>query len=295
MTYHNKTELLQLLKKEHIFAKDKYSQNFLINNEVITKIIKTAEINTEDFIVEVGPGLGILTEKLIKKAGRVRSIELDKTLYPYLEKTFGGYKSFQLEKGSALKAKLPLSNYKLVANIPYHITSPLLNHFLNPTLDEEKRATLIVLLVQKEVAEKICALPGEHSILSLNVQIFGKPEMISKVSRYDFYPAPKVDSAILKIETYNEPLIKDLKLFKQLTSVCFHQKRKTLLNTLQNFTPGLGGSKDRKNKHDQRLKTEQILANAGIDPVTRPQTLSIIQWKNLINTFNMAYVPKIPT
>ncbi len=290
MTYHNKTELLQLLKKEQIFAKEKYSQNFLLNREVIKKIIKTAEINKEDLIIEVGPGLGILTEELLKKAGRVRSIELDRSLYPYLKKTFGGDKNFQLEKGSALKARLPESNYKLVANIPYHITSPLLSHYLNPHNPQEKRPDLIVLLVQKEVAEKICAGPGEHSILSLNVQIFGEPKMISKVSRYDFFPAPKVDSAILKIETYNEPLIKDLKLFKQLTSVCFHQKRKTLLNTLQNFTPGLGGSKDRKNKHDQRSRTEQILANAGIDGQTRPQTLSITDWKNLIDALIAANV-----
>lgn len=283
MTYHNKTELLQLLKKEHIFAKDKYSQNFLINKDVITKIIKTADINKQDLIIEVGPGLGILTEELLKNAGNVRSIELDKALYPFLEKTFGGNEKFQLEKGSALKAELPQSEYKLVANIPYHITSPLLSHFLNPSGEKEKRPELIVLLVQKEVAEKICAKSDDQSILSLNVQIFGNPKLISKVPRYDFYPAPKVDSAILKIETYKEPLIKDLKLFKQLTSVCFHQKRKTLLNTLQNFKPGQGGSKDRDNKQDQRIKTEQILENAGIEGQKRPQNLSVTDWSNLID------------
>lgn len=295
MTYHNKTELLQLLKKEHIFAKEQFSQNFLLNREIIKKIIKTADLDKKEFVVEVGPGLGILTEQLLKNAGHVKSIELDKTLYPYLEKTFGDNKNFELEKGNALKARLPKSNYKLVANIPYHITSPLLNHYLNPRHPEEKKPELIVLLVQKEVAEKICAGRGEHGILSLNVQIFGEPKLITKISRYDFFPAPKVDSSILKIETYQKPLIKDLKLFKQLTSVCFHQKRKTLFNTLQNFTPGLGGSKERKNKPDKRAKTQQILTNAGIDGQARPQTLSIMQWQKLINEINFCSVSKNTT
>ncbi|MCA9374230.1 ribosomal RNA small subunit methyltransferase A [Candidatus Peregrinibacteria bacterium] len=268
--YKTKQELLKILDQYGLAAKKELGQNFLINFGVIEKIVKAAGITKEDFVVEVGPGLGVLTQELIQTAGRVRSIELDPTLHPILEQAFGAAPNFQLEKGNALKATLPTQPYKLVANIPYHITSPLLRHFLMPRSNEEQKPTTIVLLIQKEVAEKICAPDGDHSVLSLSVQAHGKPEIISEVGAKNFYPPPKVTSAILKINIYDKPLITNLKLFSTITKITFAARRKTLLNTLKNYT------------RTSREETEHILQKAGIEPTRRPQTLSLKEWQSLI-------------
>lgn len=261
--YKNKKELLQLLQQEGLAAKKDFGQNFLLNHGVLRKIIQAAELKPGDQVIEVGPGMGILTQQLLKHAGHVRSIELDPTLHEYLERNFP---TLELEKGNALKADLPQTPYKLVANIPYHITSPLLRHFLSTN----HRPQLVVLLVQKEVAQKICAKDGDHSVLSLQVQVFGKPSIVAHVPSTDFYPAPKVDSAILKIEVHDKPLIQNAKLFSTITRIAFAGRRKTLLNTLKNYT------------RTSREETEAILNQAGIDPIRRPQTLSLEEWRKLI-------------
>lgn len=263
--YSNKKELLDLLKKEGLWAKKDLGQNFLVNHEVIRKIIQAAELTKDDQIIEVGPGLGILTEKLLGNTAHVRSIELDPDMHEYLERTFP---QLELEKGNALKAEPPKKPYKLVANIPYNITSPLLRHFLA----NEHPPQIAVLLIQKEVAQKICATDGEHSVLSLSVQVFGKPSIIADVPSIDFYPQPKVESAILKIEVYPKPLIKDYKLFSTIIRIAFAGRRKTLLNTLKNYTRG------------SRQETEATLKKAGIDPIRRPQTLSLREWSKLTNS-----------
>ena len=262
---------MQLLKREKIWTNKNLGQNFLINPTILDEIISAADLTNQDYIMEVGPGLGVLTEKLLEHAKTVHSIELDQQLIPYLKRTFSNNKTFELEEGTALKARLPDHPYKLVANIPYYITSPLLRHFLNPKDPAQLRPELIVLLVQKEVAQKICADANDQSILSLNVQIFGKPQIIQTVAPAIFFPIPKVDSAILKIEVYKEPLITNLKLFSQITRIAFAQRRKTLGNTIKNFT------------RQNREETEALLKSINIDPSQRPQTLSIQQWQTLID------------
>lgn len=268
--YKTKQELLQVLNKFGLTTKKELGQNFLINFKVIEKIVQAAGLSPQDLIVEVGPGLGILTQQLLQTAGRVRSIELDPSLHPILEQTFGDNPKFQLEKGNVLKATLPTEPYKLVANIPYHITSPLLRHFLTPRATGEQKPQTIVLLIQKEVAEKICAPDGDHSVLSLSVQVHGKPEIIAEVGAKNFYPPPKVTSAILKIDIYPNPRITNLKLFSTITKVAFAARRKTLLNTVKNFTRA------------SREQTEQLLKSANIEPTRRPQTLSLQEWQKLI-------------
>lgn len=269
MPYTNKKELLELLKKYNLWANKDIGQNFLINFAVIVKIIKAAELKPDDNVVEVGPGLGILTRELAKHTGHVHTIELDRDIIPVLESELSTFSNINIEQGNALKAKLPNINYKLVANIPYHITSPLLQHFLNPKNPGEKRPTLIVLLIQKEVADKICAKDGKHNMLSLQTQVFGRPSIIAKVPPTDFHPQPKVESAIIKIEVFPEPLIEDFDTFDKLISAAFQQKRKTLLNSLSNL------------EELTREKTEKILIKSGIDPARRPQTLSIEEWDKL--------------
>jgi 16S rRNA (adenine1518-N6/adenine1519-N6)-dimethyltransferase len=291
MIYNDSDELVKFLQKNHLWNKKSLGQNFLVNFEVLKKILEAAEITAEDFIVEVGTGLAVLTESLAANAKRVETIEFDPKLIPILREYLQKFPNVNLEHQDALTYDLPTVDYKLVANIPYYITSPLLNHFLQPTHDakqsalyeksgvanlkdrepnqQRKRPSLIVLLVQKEVAEKICAKADDHSVLSLQVQIFGKPTIVSMVSKNSFFPAPKVDSAILKIEMYPEPLIKDLDTFFKLIKRAFLQRRKTLLNSLGN---GFQLSRE---------QTAEILKKAGIAENQRPQALSIQEWENL--------------
>ncbi len=267
-----------MLKTEGHYLQKKLGQNFLVNTHILEQILEAAQITKEDRIVEIGPGMGILTNELAIKAKDVTTIEFDQTILDTLQKNLQAHKNITIINQDALKFPLPDYDYKLVANIPYYITSPILNHFLNPVpggpgQNEPKRPSLIVLLVQKEVAEKICAGPGDHSVLSLEVQVFGKPKIISRVTKSSFFPEPKVDSAILKIETYPDPLIEDAKTFFRLVKAAFSQRRKTLHNSLR------GGL---------MLNSEQIdllLARAAITPDKRPQALDIPDWKRLVEEY----------
>lgn len=253
MTYASRKELIDILAKEKISADKKLGQNFLICNGALKKIIAAAEIKKGETVYEIGPGLGFLTQALLNAGAKVHAIEIDRAIIGYLEKHFAENRNFLLEKGNALKAVLPEKPYKLVANIPYHITSPIIKHFLEVTLPAV-RPSSIVLLVQKEVAEKICAKEGDHNMLSLRTQIYGKPQIVAKVGKNKFHPSPKVDSAILKIEVFSEPLIKNTEVFLNLISKAFTQKRKMLGNT---------------------IKTSLFAQK-------RPQELSLDDWKKLI-------------
>ncbi|MBD3328551.1 ribosomal RNA small subunit methyltransferase A [Candidatus Peregrinibacteria bacterium] len=252
--YKNKSELLSILRDKGLSAKKELGQNFLINYSVVEKIIHEADLHKNELVYEIGPGLGVLTSALIETGANVHAIELDPDIIDLLEKNISA-PNFELEKGNALKASLPSKPYKLVANIPYYITSPLLQHFLN-TGEASLRPTVILVLVQKEVAEKICAKTGKHSVLSLQTQIFGKPSIVMKVPAGSFHPAPKVDSAVLRIDVFDQPLTKNLRKFYSLISRAFAQKRKKLSNTLQ----------------------EIDFAALHIDPSARPQHLSIEEW-----------------
>ncbi len=271
MIYTNTTELIEYLKKNHLWMKKNLGQNFLVNMQALQKIISAADLKPTDKVVEIGPGAGVLTNELLKICAKVTSIELDSRLIPILTEQFSGKPNFELILGDALKVPLPKEKYKLVANIPYYITSPILNHFLNPKTDKECRPETIVLLVQKEVAQKVCVETGEHTVLSLEVQIFGKATIAGYVSKSCFFPEPKVDSAILKIEVYPEPLIKDIPLFMRTIKTAFSQRRKTLTNSLRMGLPYT---------HEQ---VEAILDKTKISRLSRPQELSIPDWQRLMN------------
>jgi len=264
MLYRNKQELLTLLRENNLWTEKKLGQNFLVNPDIVKKTVAAASVEKSDYIIEVGPGIGILTEELLQKAGQVHAIELDRNIIPWLEKKFGSNPTFKLEKGNVLKARLPSFPYKLVANIPYYITSPILRHFLQAK-DGGMRPKMIVLMIQREVAEKICAKTGEHNMLSLQTQIFGKPEIMFNVPKANFFPAPKVGSAVIRIKTYETPLVTSPDYFLRMIGAAFHQKRKTLCNTMMNFTG--------------RPRTEIEAALAGIQKMARPQDLTIEQWE----------------
>lgn len=215
MDLSDKTQLINYLKLNGLYTKHALGQNFLVDREVLDKIIETAEIEPDDLVIEVGPGVGTLTRELVKEAGEVRTVELDNKLAKLLGQLFhcsivslSGGKSNEamkqcnnLEIISADILKLNINElvgnekYKVVANIPYYITSKILNFFLTA----EKKPESITLLVQKEVAERICAKPGQMSVLAISVQAYAEPEIIEIVKASSFFPAPKVDSAVLRI------------------------------------------------------------------------------------------------
>lgn len=267
----NKKNLLSLLEKYKIRPKKSFGQNFLIDPHALQKIVQTAQIDKNDWVIEVGPGLGVLTRELLKKAKKVTSIELDKKLIQILENEMKEFKNFELINMDALKfTPRPGKRYKVVANIPYNITSPLISQFL----ELQNRPTKMLLLIQKEVAEKICAKEGNLNVLAIHVQIFCSPKIVGKVGKNSFFPEPKICSAILEVEMLDKPLIdrKDYKKFLKIVHAGFAHKRKTILNSL---------SRNLKIKKDE---IEKILIKLNIDIKARPQSLSIENWKDLMVT-----------
>lgn len=270
MLYNNQSELISILKRENLYTEKKLGQNFLFNGQVIQKIIEAADIKPGETIVEVGPGLGILTGELVKHAGRVITIEKDDKLIPYLQRTFASNKNLEIWHEDVLKSTPPGEPFKVVANIPYYITSPIISHFLQN--QKGNRPTVLILLTQLEVAEKICAKEGDHTILSLLTQLYTAPKIISKVSPACFVPAPKVFSAILKLETLQEPQIQNVGKFKDLIKKAFSQKRKTLSNSLNT----LWG-------HDKTFWSNHLEAQ-GISPMIRPEKLTFKEWNTIIRS-----------
>lgn len=252
-------------------------QNFLINPEIIKKIIAAAEISHSDIILEVGPGLGILTEELVKKAGQVFSIELDKRLFDFLKIKFVGIKNLSLMNADIMNFdpaayRLRPAAYKIIANPPYNITS----HFLKKFLTAGNRPEEMTLLLQKEVAQRICAKPGGMSLLSLSVQLYGWPRLVENVSRKNFWPAPAVDSAILKIAAIrNQKAVDNFlggiseKNFWQIARIGFSAKRKQLQN---NLAAGLRLANS---------EVKKLLNQANFDEKIRAQDLSAADWLTL--------------
>lgn len=265
-------ELKSLLISKNLWAKKGLGQNFLIDEKALNTIVSAADLSPSDNVIEVGPGTGFLTEKLIEKCNHVTAIELDEDMVGILRDRFSSASNLELIHSDILGLpmtddRLPKGGYKVVANIPYYITSPLLKHFLQSA----HRPTVMVVLVQKEVAEKVCGITGK-SVITIETQLFGKPEIVDIVPSKSFHPAPKVDSAILKIEVYDEPLVPadQLKDFLRIVKFGFTQKRKKLSNGL---AAGL---------RLESSETKVILERAGIDPDLRAEDLEIEDWKRLL-------------
>ncbi|MDD5074452.1 MAG: 16S rRNA (adenine(1518)-N(6)/adenine(1519)-N(6))-dimethyltransferase RsmA [Candidatus Peribacteraceae bacterium] len=234
-------------------------QHFLLDASILDRIVETAEIRKEETVVEIGPGIGILTKKLLERAGSVMAIELDAHLIPLLREYTGANPKLSVVQGNALNVGMPSHPFKVVANIPYHITSPLLRHLF---LESKVLPASLTLLIQREVAEKICDT-DDAGMLTILVALFGKPKIVAYVPPAAFLPPPKVDSAVLFIECFKEPLTDAPtieKIFK-LTKAGFSQKRKMISNTIGKFHEGM-----------------ELLGRASIDPKRRPQTLSITEW-----------------
>jgi len=274
----------RLLRHFDLQARKGLGQHFLIDGEVLELITSAAELTPTDVIVEVGPGLGILTKELAQKAGRVIAIELDNKLAALLQQTLASFDNvtiinediLQIEPATLLeeqKARFPqaINSYKVVANLPYYITSPVLRHFL----EASAKPQIIIVMVQKEVAEAIVAKPGQMSLLSVSVQLYGEPRIISYVPAQCFYPAPEVDSAILRIDLYPQPAVAvtDESSFFELVRAGFAAPRKQIVNSL---AQGLGRAKG---------EVLSLLERADIASQRRAETLTLGEWARLWQVF----------
>lgn len=270
-------DIFELLNQHHLRPNKSLGQNFLIDAGYLEKVASIARIEPDDAVLEIGPGLGSLTRWLAMQARRVVAVEVDGALIPILSQVLAPYPNVRVVQGDILAfdpaqlmrdpASPASTSYLVVANIPYYITSALIRHLLESTCPPNRLA----LTVQREVAERICAAPGEMSLLAISVQVYGKPSLAARIPAGAFYPPPKVDSAVVRVDCYAQPLVppSHLPTVFRLAKAGFAQKRKTLRNSLaggMGWTPTQAG---------------QLLAAGGIDPMRRAETLSLEEWSRL--------------
>lgn len=273
----------KLLRRSGLRARKSLGQHFLVDEDVLNTILDAAQLTPTDTVIEVGPGLGVLTRELAARAGWVIAIELDDSLAAALQKTLAPHENVVIINRDVLgtdpqellqtRAAFPqrLRPYKVVANLPYYITSPVLRHFLEASVKPE---TMIV-MVQKEVAGVIAAEPGQRSLLSISVQYYGNPSLIGYVPAGAFYPPPEVESAILKIDIYSKPPVDvDEAGFFRLVKAGFTAARKQVANSL---VQGLDISKG---------EALEMLKKANIAPQRRAETFTIEEWAGLWRVFS---------
>lgn len=271
----------KVMEHHKISFQKRLGQNFLIDGNVVRNIAETAELNGNDTVVEIGPGIGTLTQELAARAKKVIAIELDRNLLPVLEENLGAYPNVQVVPGDAMQLNFndlvtnsegTLAEYKIVGNLPYYITTPLIMH----VLEQGFKFSVFVLMVQKEVAQRIVAAPGtkDYGVLSLAVQYYTVPEMALKVPRAVFMPKPEVDSAVLKLTRRKLPPVSvaDEKMLFRIIKAAFGQRRKTLLNALANA--GIGPSKN---------YLSAVISEIGLNPGRRGETLSMEEFASLTN------------
>jgi len=266
----------ELLKRHDLRPNKRLGQNFLINEKTLQILIDAIEIKSGNIIVEVGAGVGTVTLALAKKAksrtvepgstgARIIAVEKDKNLIPILKEVVRNYENVEIVHGDILKIEnLEIENWKLVGNIPYYITAPLIRRFLEMKNAPEE----MILMVQKEMAQRIAAYPPDMSILAVSVQIYATAQIISFVPKNSFWPQPNVDSAIIKIKNIKKPDA-DMETFFKVVKSGFSSPRKQLLN---NLSHGLKITRD---------ETKKWLAAAGIDESRRAETLMVIEWIKL--------------
>jgi 16S rRNA (adenine1518-N6/adenine1519-N6)-dimethyltransferase len=266
-------QLRRLMSTERLRPRRSLSQNFLTDEAALDAIVESAELQPGDRVVEIGPGLGVLTRRLLAAGASVLAVELDPRLAEWLRAELTGVPDFQLIEADALSldpaTMFAGSNFKVVANIPYHITSPLLHAFL----EGERPPTLTVLLVQAEVAERVAAPPGQMSYLSVFVQNVADAEVVARIPAEAFEPSPKVASAILRLRRRKEPAIPpggERPSFYRLVQAGFRQRRKQLHNALARELPL------------PRETLTSAFAACAIDPERRAQTLSVDEWRCLL-------------
>ncbi len=268
--------LRNFLKLHKIWTKKKFGQNFLQCRESLEKIIELGDLQKGETVVEVGPGHGVLTRELLQKGATVHAVEIDSEVLPALSASTRQWKeNLTVDNCHVLDFQPPKEKYKFIANIPYHLTSPILRKFL---IDSDNKPTRIVILVQKEVAEKIACKPEKDSLLSVMVKTFGKPSYALTVTAEKFFPPPKVDSAVLVIDTFEKPLINiPAKIYFEMLFIGFSSPRKKLKNALM------------KRLLLTKTEVDSVFNTLGIDPNCRAQNVTIPQWEAMTKIFFKEY------
>ena len=264
------TETKSMLNKYNIKANKSLGQNFLINDDILEKIINSAEITKEDTVIEIGPGLGTLTNKLLENAKKVIAVEVDFKMAQLLKDRFKNSNNLQIINEDILKLdlkKIIAGKTKVVANLPYYITTPIIMKLLEEKLELES----ITVMVQKEVAQRIVEIPGGKNCgaITYAIHYYTKPEHIIDVSKDMFLPSPKVDSAVIKLNILKN--VKKEKLLFKIIKYSFSQRRKTLLNALTNS--GIL----------QKQETVKMLQELGIEENRRGETLTLDEFKTIAN------------
>ncbi len=274
-----------LLKRYGLQPSKGLGQHFLAAEWVYDAILAASALAPDDVILEVGPGLGTLTRRLAERAGLVLAVELDRKMLAILAETLADRPNAQVAQGDILALDVVAElcqrlavapealHYKVVANLPYYITSSALRHLLGARV----RPQTLTVMVQREVAERILAQPGDLSLLAVGVQVYGRPELVCRVPPSAFIPPPKVSSAVLRIHVYPTPLVAEerLEAFFAVVRAGFGQKRKQLHNSL---VAGL---------HTSSQRVHAALASVGLDPSRRAQTLSLDEWARLTEVLEM--------
>ncbi len=279
----NPQNTIDIIKKHQFVFQKKFGQNFLIDTRVLDKIISAAQITGEDMVLEIGPGIGTMTQYLAESARCVVAVEIDENLIPILEETLRGYENIHIINGDILKIDMNqlVDRYnggrpvKVVANLPYYITTPIIMGLLESGIPVDN----ITVMVQKEVASRMQAGPGskDYGALSLAVQYYAKPYLVANVPPNCFLPRPKVGSAVIRLTRYSQPPVKvqDPKLMFQIIRASFNQRRKTLQNGLNN-SPELSFSKGQIAGAIERL---------GLPAAVRGEALDLGQFARLADIF----------
>ncbi len=280
-TLGNPSNTIAVLQKYKFNFQKKFGQNFLIDTRVLDKIISAADITKEDFVLEIGPGIGTMTQYLCEHAGRVAAVEIDKNLIPILEDTLSLYNNVEIIHQDILKMDMerfvqeqnPGNPIKVVANLPYYITTPIIMGLFESHADIHS----ITIMVQKEVAQRMQAVPGtkDYGALSLAVQYYAKPEIVANVPPNCFMPRPNVGSAVIRLVKYQEPpvSVNDEGQLFALIRASFNQRRKTLVNGLNNAS-NISYGKD---------EIVRALEEMGLPANVRGEALTLEQFAQLSN------------
>ncbi|MCI9632659.1 MAG: 16S rRNA (adenine(1518)-N(6)/adenine(1519)-N(6))-dimethyltransferase RsmA [Ruminococcus sp.] len=280
-TLGNPQNTIAVLQKHQFTFQKKFGQNFLIDTHVLDKIIRSAEISQDDMVLEIGPGIGTMTQYLACAAGKVIAVEIDRALIPILEDTLEGYDNVRVINGDILKIDLPKlveeenggRPIKVVANLPYYITTPIIMGLFEGDVPLKS----ITVMVQKEVADRMQAAPGskDYGALSLAVQYYAKPYIAANVPQNCFMPRPRIGSAVIRLERYETPpvAVKDEKLLFSIIRASFNQRRKTLANGLKNSAE-LDFAKE---------EIEAAIEKLGKGASVRGETLTLEEFAELSN------------
>lgn len=277
----NPQNTIAVLQKYNFNFQKKFGQNFLIDTHVLDKIIEKANITKEDFVLEIGPGIGTMTQYLCEEAGEVAAVEIDSNLIPILKDTLSEYSNIEIIHGDILKADIGAlareknqgKPIKVVANLPYYITTPIIMGLFESHVPIDS----ITVMVQKEVAERMQASPGtkDYGALTLAVGYYAKPEIVANVPPNCFMPRPKVGSAVIRLKRHEHPIVQveDEKLMFDLIRASFNQRRKTLVNGLNN-APGIFLGKE---------KIQECLKELSVSETIRGEALTLEQFARLSN------------